>query len=91
MGFGKTEIALRAAFKAVQDGKQVAMLAPTTILCDQHYNTFLQRMEHFPVRIAQLSSFRTAAQNKETVKALKDGTVDIVIGTHRLLSKDVTF
>ncbi|MCH3987293.1 MAG: transcription-repair coupling factor [Lachnospiraceae bacterium] len=91
VGFGKTEIALRAAFKAVQDGKQVAMLAPTTILCDQHYNTFLQRMEHFPVRIAQLSSFRTAAQNKETVKALKDGTVDIVIGTHRLLSKDVTF
>jgi transcription-repair coupling factor (superfamily II helicase) len=91
VGFGKTEIALRAAFKAVQDGKQVAMLAPTTILCDQHYNTFLQRMEHFPVKIAELSSFRTPAQNKETVRALKDGRVDIVIGTHRLLSKDVAF
>lgn len=91
VGFGKTEVALRAAFKAVQDGKQVAMLAPTTILCDQHYNTFLQRMEHFPVRIAQLSSFRTPAQNRETIRALADGTVDIVIGTHRLLSKDVSF
>lgn len=91
VGFGKTEVALRAAFKAVQDGKQVAMLAPTTILCDQHYNTFVQRMAHFPVKIAQLSSFRTPAQNKETIRDLKEGQVDIVIGTHRLLSKDVGF
>ncbi len=91
VGYGKTEIAIRAAFKAVQDGKQVAFLVPTTILAQQHYNTFLQRMKDFPVRVDLMSRFRTASEQKKTVTDLKKGLVDIVIGTHRLLSKDIQF
>lgn len=91
VGFGKTEIAIRAAFKAVQDGKQVAYLVPTTILAQQHYNTFMQRMKDFPVRIDLMSRFRTAAEQKKTIEALKKGMCDIVIGTHRILSADMTF
>lgn len=91
VGFGKTEIAIRAAFKAVQDSKQVAVLVPTTILAQQHYNTFSSRMRDFPVRVEMLSRFRTAAEQKKTLQALKKGEVDIVIGTHRMLSKDVVF
>ena len=91
VGFGKTEVAIRAAFKAVQDGKQVAVLVPTTILAQQHYNTFSERMRDFPVRIDLLSRFRTAAEQKKTLTDLKKGLVDIVIGTHRLLSKDVAY
>ena len=91
VGFGKTEIAIRAAFKAVQDGKQVAVLVPTTILAQQHYNTFSERMRDFPVRVDLMSRFRTAAEQKKTVVDLKKGLVDIVIGTHRLLSKDVQY
>ncbi len=91
VGFGKTEIAIRAAFKAVQDGKQVAVLVPTTILAQQHYNTFSERMRDFPVRVDLLSRFRTAAEQKKTIVDLKKGLVDIVIGTHRLLSKDVQY
>lgn len=91
VGYGKTEIAIRAAFKAVQDGKQVAFLVPTTILAQQHYNTFLQRMKDFPVNIELLCRFRTAAEQKKTLEKLKKGQADIVIGTHRLLSADVVF
>jgi len=91
VGYGKTEIAIRAAFKAVQDGKQVAYLVPTTILAQQHYNTFLQRMKDYPVNIDLMCRFRTRAEQAETVRKLKDGTCDIVIGTHRLLSKDIKF
>ncbi len=91
VGYGKTEIAIRAAFKAVQEGKQVVYLVPTTILAQQHYNTFVQRLKDFPVRIDLLCRFRTAAQQKKTVEDLKKGLVDIVIGTHRVLSKDVGY
>lgn len=91
VGYGKTEIAIRAAFKAVQEGKQVAYLVPTTILAQQHYNTFIQRMKDFPVRVDLMSRFRTAAEQKKTVEDLRKGMVDIVIGTHRILSKDVQF
>ncbi|MBQ4536238.1 MAG: transcription-repair coupling factor, partial [Lachnospiraceae bacterium] len=91
VGYGKTEIAIRAAFKAVQEGKQVVYLVPTTILAQQHYNTFVQRMKDFPVRIDLLSRFRTSAEQKKTVEDLRKGFVDIVIGTHRVLSKDVVF
>jgi len=91
VGYGKTEIAIRAAFKAVQDGKQVAFLVPTTILAQQHYNTFVQRMKDFPVRIDMLSRFRTAGEQKKTLEDLKKGLVDIVIGTHRLISADVKY
>ena len=91
VGFGKTEIAIRAAFKAVQDGKQVAVLAPTTVLVQQHYNTFIQRMSDFAVKVAQLSRFVTRAEANRIVADLKAGRIDIVIGTHRLLSKDVGF
>ncbi|MBE5855204.1 MAG: transcription-repair coupling factor [Lachnospiraceae bacterium] len=91
VGYGKTEVAIRAAFKAVQEGKQVVFLVPTTILAQQHYNTFVQRMKDFPVRIALLSRFRTAAEQRKTIADLKTGMVDIVIGTHRVLSKDVTY
>ena len=91
VGYGKTEIALRAAFKAVQDGKQVAYLVPTTILAQQHYKTFMQRMKDFPVRIDLLCRFRSSAEIKASLRDLKKGLVDIVIGTHRLLSKDVAF
>lgn len=91
VGFGKTEVALRAAFKAVNDSKQVAYLCPTTVLAMQHYETFLNRMSDFPVNIEMLSRFRTAKQQKDILKKLKDGRVEIIVGTHRLLSKDVEF
>ena len=91
VGYGKTEIAVRAAFKAVQEGKQVAVLVPTTILAQQHYNTFCERMRRYPVTIGMLSRFRTAAEQKQTIKELTQGLCDIVIGTHRLLSKDIKF
>ncbi len=91
VGYGKTEVAIRAAFKAVQDGKQVAYLVPTTILAQQHYNTFVQRMSGYPVKIELLSRFRTPKQQKESLNGLEKGFSDIVIGTHRILSKDVKF
>src|SRR5699024_3737229 len=91
VGYGKTEVALRAAFKAVMDGKQVAFLVPTTILAQQHYNTIVERFKNFPIKIGMLSRFRTPKQQKNTIDGLRIGTVDIVIGTHRLLSKDVVF
>ena len=91
VGVGKTEVALRAAFKCIMGGKQCALLAPTTLLAWQHYNTLLSRMEAFPVKIGMLSRFRTAKQQKETLRGLQSGSVDIVVGTHRLLSKDVKF
>ena len=91
VGYGKTEIAIRAAFKAVQDSKQVAYLVPTTILAQQHYNTFVQRMKDFPVRVEMLSRFRTAGEQKKVIEGLRKGLVDIVIGTHRLLSKDIQY
>jgi len=91
VGYGKTEIAIRAAFKAVQENKQVVFLAPTTILAQQHYTTFTQRMKDFPVRIELMSRFRSAAENRKTVQDLQKGLVDIVVGTHRVLSDDVKF
>jgi len=91
VGFGKTEIAVRAAFKAVQDGKQAAVLVPTTILAEQHFNTFNDRLSQFPIKIAALSRFQTKKQQAEILTELKKGNVDIVIGTHRLISKDVAF
>ena len=91
VGYGKTEIAIRAAFKAVSDGKQVVFLVPTTILAQQHYNTFQSRMKDFPISVDMLSRFRTAAEQKKTLERLKKGQLDIVIGTHRVLSKDVEF
>ena len=91
VGFGKTEVAIRAAFKAVQDGKQVAYLVPTTVLCMQHYKTFSERFEKYPVKISFLSRFNKKKDNDEVVEKLKSGGLDIVIGTHRLLSKDVEF
>lgn len=91
VGYGKTEVALRAAFKAVMDGKQVAFLVPTTILAQQHYNTMMERFRNFPVNVALLSRFRTNSEIKADLNNLRKGQVDIVIGTHRLLSKDVVF
>jgi len=91
VGFGKTEIAIRAAFKAVQESKQVVYLVPTTILAQQHYNTFCQRMKDFPVRVDLMCRFRTPAQQKKTIEDAKKGLVDIVIGTHRVLSNDLKF
>ncbi len=91
VGYGKTEIAIRAAFKAVQEDKQVVYLVPTTILAQQHYNTFLQRMKDFPVRVDLMCRFRTSAQQKKTVEDVKRGLVDIVVGTHRVLSNDLKF
>lgn len=91
VGYGKTEIALRAAFKAVQEEKQVVYLVPTTILAQQIYNTFVQRMKDFPVRVDMMSRFRTPGEMKKTVEGLKKGYVDIIVGTHRVLSKDVQF
>ncbi|MBW4704888.1 transcription-repair coupling factor [Micromonospora sp. RL09-050-HVF-A] len=91
VGYGKTEIAVRAAFKAVQDGKQVAVLVPTTLLVQQHYNTFAERMNQFPVTIRQLSRFQTAKESERTLEMVADGTVDIVIGTHRLLQTATRF
>ncbi|MGJ3238603.1 MAG: transcription-repair coupling factor [Anaerolineae bacterium] len=91
VGYGKTEVALRAAFKAVMDGKQVAVLVPTTVLANQHYETFVTRMAEFPVKVEMLSRFRTRGELSRATTAIANGQVDIVIGTHRILSKDVTF
>src|ERR1700739_2104898 len=91
VGYGKTEVAMRAAFKAVADGKQIAVLPPTTVLAFQHFETFKKRFAAFPTRIEMLSRFRTAAEQKVILADLEAGKVDIVIGTHRLLSKDITF
>lgn len=91
VGFGKTEVAVRAAFKAIQEGKQVAMLVPTTLLAKQHLETFTERFAGFPVKVRPLSRFQTAKQSRETVEGLADGTVDMVIGTHRILTEKVAF
>ena len=91
VGYGKTEVALRGIFKAVMDGKQAALLAPTTILVQQHYATMLRRFDGFPVRVDTISRFRTAAEQRETLKRLERGEIDVIIGTHRLLGKDVKF
>ncbi len=91
VGYGKTEVAIRAAFKAIMDGKQVAFLVPTTILAQQHFETIKERFDGFPIKVGLLSRFRTRKQQTDTIKGLKNGTVDIVIGTHRLLSKDIQF
>ena len=91
VGFGKTEVALRAAFKAVLSGKQVAYLCPTTILSLQHYKTFLNRLLEYPVNVAVINRYNTVAEQREIIKGLKDGSIDIIIGTHRLLSKDISF
>lgn len=91
VGFGKTEVAIRAAFKAVINGKQVVMLVPTTVLAQQHYNTFRERMSDYPIRVGMLSRFLSQREQRETVQGLKDGTIDIVIGTHRLITGDIQF
>ncbi len=91
VGYGKTEVAIRAAFKAVADGKQVAILVPTTILAQQHYQTMTERFQDYPVKIGILNRFRTRKQQTETIKGLKNGTIDVVVGTHRLLSKDIIY
>ena len=91
VGFGKTEVALRAAFKAIEDGMQVAVLVPTTLLADQHYRTFSERLGPFSAQVEMLSRFRTKAEQRKTLAGLRNGTVDVVIGTHRLLQKDILF
>ena len=91
VGYGKTEVAMRAAFKAIMDGKQVAVLVPTTILAQQHFQTFTQRFSGYPVNIAVLSRFQTPGEQAKIIKDLSAGIVDLVIGTHRLLSRDVRF
>ncbi len=91
VGYGKTEVAIRAAFKAAMDGKQTAVLVPTTILAQQHYKTFRERIDRYPVKVGMLSRFRTQAEQKKTIKDLAKGKVDILIGTHRLISRDVVF
>ena len=91
VGFGKTEVAVRAAFKAIEAGKQVAFLVPTTILSWQHYTTILSRFSTFPMRIDTLSRFRNTRQQRDALKRLRTGELDMVIGTHRLLQKDVAF
>ncbi len=91
VGFGKTEVALRAAFVAVMGGRQVAVLVPTTLLAEQHYNTFTDRFAEWPIKIAEISRFRTAKEQAEALKGLEDGKIDIIIGTHRLIQKDVKF
>jgi Transcription-repair coupling factor (superfamily II helicase) len=90
-GFGKTEVALRASFRAAMDGKQVAILAPTTILAEQHYRTFTQRLNDYPLRVETLNRLKTKAEQHRIVSGIKNGFVDIVIGTHRILQKDVIF
>ena len=89
VGYGKTEVAVRAAFKAVQSGKQVAVLVPTTLLAQQHFNTFTERMQDFPTTIRELSRFTSPAESREVIKAMANGDVDIVIGTHRLLQTGI--
>src|SRR5205823_13473371 len=91
VGYGKTEIAVRAAFKAVQDGKQVAVLVPTTLLAQQHYNTFSERMNQFPVQVRQLPRFQTPKEAEQTLVKAADATADILIGTHRLLQTSTRF
>ena len=91
VGYGKTEVAMRAVFKAVSDGKQVAMLVPTTILAEQHYQTFSERMSHTPTRVEVLSRFRTPKEQKKVLEDVKSGKVDVLVGTHRILSKDIRF
>ena len=91
VGFGKTEVALRAAFVAVADGKQVAMLVPTTLLAEQHFQNFSDRFAEWPVKIAELSRFRSAKEQTEALKGMAEGKIDIVIGTHKLIQKDVKF
>ena len=91
VGFGKTEVAVRAAFKAVIDGKQVAILVPTTILAFQHYKTFIERLKDFPVTVDYINRFKSSAQKKETIERVKQGKIDILVGTHGVLGKDVLF
>ena len=91
VGYGKTEVAIRAAFKAVNDGKQVALLVPTTVLAQQHFNTFRERFNNYPVTIDVLSRFRSSKEQKNIIDKVKSGAIDIIIGTHRLLSKDIVF
>lgn len=91
VGYGKTEVALRAAFKAVMDSKQVAVLAPTTVLVMQHFNTFCERMKKYPIRIAEISRFKTKKEQTQIIKQLKSGEIDVIIGTHRLLGQDIEF
>src|SRR5699024_7831644 len=91
VGFGKTEVAVRAAFKAVQDGKQVAILVPTTLLARQHHETFTERFAGFPVKVMPLSRFQNAHESRESMSGLDEGSIDVVIGTHRLLSQEVQF
>jgi transcription-repair coupling factor (superfamily II helicase) len=91
VGYGKTEVALRAAFKAVMDGKQVGILVPTTVLAQQHFETFRQRLAPFPVQVEMLSRFRTQKQQDRIIKQLAEGSIDIIVGTHRLIQQDVTF
>src|SRR4026209_233141 len=91
VGYGKTEIAVRAAFKAVQGGQQAAVLVPTTILAEQHGRTFLERLADYPVKVEVLSRFRTVKEQKQAIERLFSGQTDVVIGTHRLLSKNVDF
>lgn len=91
VGYGKTEVAIRAAFKAIMDGKQVAILVPTTILAQQHFETISERFSEFPITVGVLSRFRSRKEQTEVLKGLKAGSVDLVVGTHRLLSKDIVF
>ncbi len=91
VGFGKTEVAMRAAFKAINDGKQVAVLVPTTVLAEQHYSTMTERFVNFGVNVAVLSRFQTKVQQEEILAKLRKGRIDLIIGTHRLLSKDIEF
>src|SRR5690606_4601041 len=91
VGYGKTEVAVRAAFKAIMDGKQVAFLVPTTVLAQQHYRTLSARLSRFPVRVEMLSRFRTPAQQESIIRQLANGSIDLLVGTHRILSEDLTF
>jgi len=91
VGFGKTEVAIRGAFKAVTDGKQVAILVPTTLLAEQHFQNFSDRFAEFPIKIAELSRFRSAKEQTEALKGMAEGKIDIVIGTHKLIQKDIKF
>ena len=91
VGFGKTEVAIRAIFKAITSGKQVAMLAPTTVLAQQHWRTLSERFAPYPIKVALLNRFRTASERKAILEGLKNGTIDAVVGTHQLLSKNTVF
>src|SRR5262249_28075165 len=91
VGYGKTEVAIRAAFKAIDNGRQVAVLVPTTVLAEQHYRTFRERLAEYPFNVEVLSRFRSPGEQKRVVKGLKEGSIDVVVGTHRLVSRDVQF